>query len=49
MSAIAQELKGRTKQFDLRIVRFVQALGDDKVSIVLGKQLNRSIHQYIEK
>jgi four helix bundle protein len=42
MSDFAQELKSRTKQFALRIVKVVQALGEDKVSTVLGKQLLRS-------
>jgi four helix bundle protein len=41
MSDFAQELKSRTKQFALRIVKVVQALGKDKVSTVLGKQLLR--------
>lgn len=42
MSQFAEELKTRTKQFALRVVRTVQALDDDKVSTVLGKQLLRS-------
>jgi four helix bundle protein len=32
----------RTKQFALRVIRLVQALGDDRVARVLGDQLLRS-------
>lgn len=41
MSEFVQELRDRTKKFGLRTIRVVQALSDDKVSTVLGKQLLR--------
>jgi four helix bundle protein len=37
-----EELKVRTKQFALRVVRLVESLPKDKTSDVLGKQLLRS-------
>jgi four helix bundle protein len=37
-----EELKGRTKQFALRIVRLVEALPRGRTSDVLGRQLLRS-------
>ncbi|MCU0339179.1 MAG: four helix bundle protein [Spirosomaceae bacterium] len=37
-----QDLKLRTKQFSLRVIKLVQSLPNDKVSDVLGKQLIRS-------
>lgn len=36
------DLKGRTTQFSLRIIRLVRALPADKVADVIGKQLLRS-------
>jgi four helix bundle protein len=36
------ELKQRTKQFGLRMIRAIQALSKDPVSDVLGRQLLRS-------
>lgn len=41
MSDFPEELKVCTKQFALRIIRVVQALGNDNISFVLGKQLLR--------
>ncbi len=37
-----QDLKQRTKLFSLRVIKLVQALPNDKVSAVIGKQLLRS-------
>ena len=37
-----QDLKLRTKQFSLRVIKLVQSLTNGKVSDVLGKQLLRS-------
>ncbi len=36
------DLKIRTKQFSLRVIRLVRALPADKVADVIGKQLIRS-------
>lgn len=36
-----ETMKGRTKQFALRVIRLVQALPADQVSTVIGKQLLR--------
>ena len=41
MSDFAEEMKGRTKRFGLRILRVVQSLGADRHAAVLGKQLLR--------
>ena len=37
-----EELKGRTKQFALRVIRLVEALPRGKTADVLGRQLLRS-------
>jgi len=37
----ADELKQRTKQFGLRVLKVVQSLDNDRVTNVLGKQLLR--------
>jgi four helix bundle protein len=37
-----EELKSRTKQFALRVIKLVEALPKNKTSDVLGKQLLRS-------
>ncbi len=36
------ELKGRTKQFALRVIRLVEALSRSRTAEVLGKQLLRA-------
>ena len=41
MSDFAEEMKVRTRQFGLRVIRLVQALPNDHVSHVVGKQLLR--------
>lgn len=41
MSGFSDEMKSRTKQFGLRIVRVVQSLNQDHVGRVIGKQLLR--------
>ncbi len=38
----AEELKGRTKQFAIRIIKFVQALPKSSEAQVIGRQLLRS-------
>ena len=38
-----EELKGRTKQFALRVIRLVEALPRGKTADVLGRQLLRSV------
>ena len=37
-----EEMKARTKQYGLRVIKAVQALPGDRVSAVLGSQLLRS-------
>ncbi len=41
MSDFADELKDRTKQFGLRIIRVVQSLDDDRTGRTIGNQLIR--------
>lgn len=41
MSNYSDEMKHRTQQFGLRIIRVTQALGDDRVSRTIGHQLLR--------
>ena len=42
MTDFVDEMKKRTKQFALRVIRVVQSLENDKVANVLGTQLLRS-------
>ena len=42
MADFATEMKNRTKQFALRVIKVVQAVEDDKVGRRLGDQLLRS-------
>ncbi len=41
MADFADELKGRTKQFGLRVLKVVQSLSNDRNANVLGRQLLR--------
>jgi four helix bundle protein len=41
MGDFALEMKHRTKQFALRVLRVVEALGDDRINRTLGSQLLR--------
>ena len=41
MSDFAEELKGRTKQFGLRVIRVVEILDSDRTGRTIGNQLLR--------
>jgi four helix bundle protein len=42
MSEFVEDLKSRTRQFGLRIIKLVQSLDDDRVGRTIGSQLLRS-------
>ncbi len=42
MSDFVEDLKSRTLQFGLRVIKLVQSLNDDRVSRAIGAQLLRS-------